>query len=276
MDEKKSHIYFFGYMDDDFCVTEFGKSVIENTNKVVGPYARKVYFLHIVFEGVCHFSGFDVEEKCAFLISRDKCHTFSVGPNYAHYWIGFTGKKAKQLLEFFNISTENHEQFSVKNWDYVKELLDTSFEKCAKDNSLDQAFAQSTLFSVLLRLVPYNEDTNKKRYIDDMEIVAQYIKNNYHQKISMQYLANAVHISPKYLRQKFHSAYGVSPQQYMIDIRMEAAKKLLLTTNYKIKEISASVGYASQLDFSNIFKKKTGLSPREYRVQNTIGGQNNE
>jgi AraC-like DNA-binding protein len=102
-----------------------------------------------------------------------------------------------------------------------------------------------------------------------MEIVAQYIRNNYQQKISMQYLANAVHISQKYLRQKFHSAYGVSPQQYLIDTRMQAAQKLLCDTNYKIKEIAASVGYTSQLDFSNIFKKKTGVSPKEYRMLNT-------
>ena len=255
-------------MDDNFCVTEFGKTIIENNTVVVGPYIREVYFLHIVFDGVCHFSGFDIEKESAFLISRKKLHTFTVGPNYAHYWIGFTGKRAKSLLDFFDISTETHEKFKIKDYAYVKSLLDSSFDKCVKDNHLEQTFAKNTLFSILLQLAPYNEDASKKLYADDMEIVAQYIRNNYQQKISMQQLASAVHISPKYLRQKFHSTYGVSPQQYLIDIRMEQGKKLLRNTNYKIKEISASVGYDSQLDFSNLFKKKTGLSPKEYRICN--------
>ena len=85
----------------------------------------------------------------------------------------------------------------------------------------------------------------------------------------MQYLADVIHISQKYLYKKFIKIYGVSPQQYLIDTRIHAAEKLLRTTNYKIKEIAASVGYTSQLDFSNIFKKKTGVSPKEYRMLNT-------
>ena len=269
MSERNRQIYFFGYMDDDFCVTEFGKTVIKNATAVVGPYIRNVYFLQIVFDGVCHFSSFEVEANGAFLISREKLHTFTVGPNYAHYWIGFTGRRARALLDFFDISTDSHERFKFKDWSFVKELLDTSFEKCVKDNYLEQNIAKSLLFSILLQLVPYDGEANKKLYSDDMEIVAQYIRNNYQRKISMQYLANTIHISQKYLRQKFHSAYGVSPQQYLIDIRMQAAQKLLCDTNYKIKEIAASVGYTSQLDFSNIFKKKTGVSPKEYRMLNT-------
>ena len=171
-------------------------------------------------------------------------------------------------MDFFDISTETHEKLKIKDWSYVKSVLDTSFEKCVKDNHLEQNIAKNTLFSVLLQLEPYNENASKKLYADDMENVAQYIRNNYQQKISMQYLSNAVHISPKYLRQKFHGIYGVSPQQYLIDIRMDVAKKLLCSTNYKIKEIAASVGYSSQLDFSNIFKKKTGVRPKEYRMLN--------
>lgn len=267
MSERNRQIYFFGYMDDDFCVTEFGRSIFKNATSVVGPYIRNVYFLQIVFDGVCHFSGFDVQSNEAFLISREKLHTFTVGPNYAHYWIGFTGKRAKALLDFFDISTDNHERFKIKDWDFVKELLDVSFEKCVKDKSLEQTIAKNLLFSILLQLVPYDEETNQKPYYDEMEIVAQYIRNNYQQKMSMQYLAGAVHISQKYLRQKFHGIYGVSPQQYLIDTRMKAAERLLCTTNYKIKEIAASVGYSSQLDFSNIFKKKTGLSPKAYRLE---------
>ena len=170
-------------------------------------------------------------------------------------------------MDFFDISTDNHERFKIKDWDFVKELLDVSFEKCVKDKSLEQTIAKNLLFSILLQLVPYDEETNQKPYYDEMEIVAQYIRNNYQQKMSMQYLAGAVHISQKYLRQKFHGIYGVSPQQYLIDTRMKAAERLLCTTNYKIKEIAASVGYSSQLDFSNIFKKKTGLSPKAYRLE---------
>ena len=269
MSERNAQIYFFGYKNDDFCVTEFARSTIENTTLVVGPYVRNVYFLHIVVEGTCHFSGFDVVAREAFITAKNKLQSFTVGPNYTHYWLGFTGRKSKSFLDFFNISAESHQKLKIDDWYFVKNLLDTSFEQCVKDQSLEQNIAKTTLFSILLRLSSCDEENDKKQYTDEIEIIVQYIKNNYQQKISMQYLADVIHISQKYLYKKFIKIYGVSPQQYLIDTRIHAAEKLLRTTNYKIKEIAASVGYTSQLDFSNIFKKKTGVSPKEYRMLNT-------
>ena len=199
MSERKAQIYFFGYKNDDFCVTEFARSTIESTTYVVGPYVRNVYFLHIVLEGTCHFGDFEVEPKEAFITAKNKLQSFTVGPNYTHYWLGFTGRKSKSLLDFFNISSESHQKLKIDDWNFVKDLLDTSFEQCAKNNSLEQNIAKTTLFSILLRMSPYDNENDKKQSANEIEILAQYIKNNYQQKISMQYLADVIHISQKYL-----------------------------------------------------------------------------
>lgn len=259
----------FGYSDENLYITEFSKSRIGDSTVVVGPYVRNVYLLHIVIEGTCHFSGFEVEEKEVFLTAKDKLQTFTVGPNYAHYWFGFTGPKAKDLLEFFDMPSATHAKFKTKDWDYVKTLLDISFEKCRGSQLYHQYnIAKSTFFSILPLLVSCDK---KKQLLetDEMDIIAQYLRNNYQFKINMQNLADTIHISQKHMYKKFYKAYGVSPQQYLIDTRIQAAQRLLRGTTYKIKEIAASVGYSSQLDFSNMFKKKTGLSPKAYRMQCT-------
>ena len=58
-----------------------------------------------------------------------------------------------------------------------------------------------------------------------------------------------------------------SPQTYILEFRIEKAKRLLLTTTYSITAIAYSVGYDDVLQFSKIFKAKVGLSPKKYREE---------
>lgn len=277
MKERQAQTCVFGYTDEDLCITEFSKSRIGKSTLSVGPYVRNVYLLHIVIEGVCRFSSFEVAEKEAFLTAKGELQTFSVGPNYMHYWFGFTGPKAKTLLELFDIPISSHIKFRTTDWEYVKTILETSFEKCVSSPLLDRiTIAKSALLSILPLLVSSVGDTAQSRPTNEMEIIAQYLKNNYTAKVNMQQLADNIHISQKHMYKKFIRTYGVSPQQYLINTRIDAAKQLLCNTPYKIKEIAASVGYPSQLDFSNLFKKKTGLSPKAYRTQYTKNSIHNQ
>ena len=53
--------------------------------------------------------------------------------------------------------------------------------------------------------------------------------------------------------------------EYLANIRIEAAKDLLLSSDYSMQEVAERCGFADQSYFSNVFKKKTGLSPRKYK-----------
>ena len=62
MKERHAQTCIFGYTDEDLCITEFSRSRIGDSTLSVGPYVRNVYLLHIVVEGTCRFSGFEIEE----------------------------------------------------------------------------------------------------------------------------------------------------------------------------------------------------------------------
>ena len=64
---------------------------------------------------------------------------------------------------------------------------------------------------------------------------------------------------------QFKEYTGQTPLQYILDIRLTTAKKMLESTDYSISEISASVGYDNALYFSRLFHKHIGVSPKEYR-----------
>lgn len=100
------------------------------------------------------------------------------------------------------------------------------------------------------------------------EIVLQvdsYIKENYAKDINTTSIAEHFNFTPAYLSKLFREYRSVTPSIYVIQIRIEKAKELLQSNqNCKIKEVAAYVGYEDPLYFSKVFKKMTGLSPKEY------------
>ena len=79
--------------------------------------------------------------------------------------------------------------------------------------------------------------------------------------------AAEIHLSVDRFSHLFTEIIGVTPKQYLITTRIEAAKELLINSDLTVLQISEAVGTSNQNYFSRIFKKHTGLSPSEYRKQ---------
>ncbi|MDF2669711.1 MAG: transcriptional regulator, AraC family [Paenibacillus sp.] len=100
-----------------------------------------------------------------------------------------------------------------------------------------------------------------------IEFIVQYIRENYMEDISLDMMADKVKITPTYLSSYFKEKMGLNFKEYLNDIRMGHAKRLLLKSNLKIQEIAEQVGYRSLTPFTRMFKIATGMSPNEYRKQ---------
>lgn len=95
-----------------------------------------------------------------------------------------------------------------------------------------------------------------------------YLQENYNDpNISLQTLANLLELSPAYLSTIFSQTEGVTLIEYLTNLRLEHAKELLKTTQMKIIDITFEIGYSDPNYFSFTFKKKNGLSPKEYRKE---------
>ena len=101
----------------------------------------------------------------------------------------------------------------------------------------------------------------------DVELVAlcDINEDNFNREITVSEIAATLCVDPAYLTRRFTQKYGLSPKEYIVEKRIAHAKRLLMETDATVKEISVSVGYADQLYFSRIFKKKEGVSPQAYR-----------
>lgn len=80
-------------------------------------------------------------------------------------------------------------------------------------------------------------------------------------------VAKFIHISPSYLSPIFKKEVGITFVNYLTLLRINKAKQLLSSTDLMVYEVSTNVGYENYSYFSTVFKKATGLSPREYRLQ---------
>lgn len=107
------------------------------------------------------------------------------------------------------------------------------------------------------------ESTNKK-YI--VEKIMDYMDKHYNEKISLDHIAQNMYLSPFYISRIFKSETGDTPINYLISLRMEKARKLLLEKHdCSIQEVAQRVGYDDAYHFSKLFKKHCGSSPSRYR-----------
>jgi AraC-like DNA-binding protein len=93
----------------------------------------------------------------------------------------------------------------------------------------------------------------------------RYIEANFEKQIKLKDIASNVHLSEIYFHNIFTESTGISPHQYLIDCRIENAKKLLWNTDISICEIADKCGFGCQQYLNKVFKKNTGMTPAFYR-----------
>lgn len=106
-----------------------------------------------------------------------------------------------------------------------------------------------------------------QNFHDDEEIIdiQEWMHQHFNTDINMSRLSKKFELSQRSLNRRFKQATGLSPVQYLQEIRLEKAKELLKTSNIAIAEVAYNVGYPDSAYFSALFKRVISLSPGEYR-----------
>ncbi len=102
---------------------------------------------------------------------------------------------------------------------------------------------------------------------DRLVPVLNYIKENLHQVISLEVLADLVYMTAPSFSRFFRERMGISLSQYITAERMELARKLLIKLDKPVYEIAGLCGYNSDSHFCKIFKEHTGISPYQYKAK---------
>ena len=128
----------------------------------------------------------------------------------------------------------------------------------------NRAEMMSILYNILHRLSREQTDPNSL-----LAPAIQYLEQHYGDaELSNERLAAECGISEVYFRKQFTKQYGISPKQYILDIRLGLAKQLLSEGVFKVSAVAEKCGFASPYHFSRAFKSRTGITPSQFAAQN--------
>jgi len=111
------------------------------------------------------------------------------------------------------------------------------------------------------------DKTNPASRSQLIKSVVAYINEHYMDNIHLDNISKRFWVSPSYLSRHFREKVGIGITHFIIEHRIYIAKKLLLTTDMRVREIANEVGFNSATYFNTVFKRGTGVSPREYRSE---------
>lgn len=148
-----------------------------------------------------------------------------------------------------------------------RNMLDTLSENSLRQSQRFELAALEFL-QIIIKLSNLNkEDTSNEQSESEQEMnrLIEYIYMNQKRIISNQELADVIFRSKDYVIKKFHESFGVTPYEYQIRQKMIEASNLLTNSKLSVKDIASSIGYDDPHYFSNLFKKRCGLTPMQYR-----------
>lgn len=100
--------------------------------------------------------------------------------------------------------------------------------------------------------------------------ILQIVENEYHRDITLQYLSEQLNVSPNYISRLFKKETGKGLFEYINEVRIREAKKMLENETLKIYEVGYEVGFKSPVHFNIVFNKLTGMSPKQYRSNRKV------
>lgn len=198
----------------------------------------------------------------------DHCYASSATDPWEKSFFNILGPLAENLLSVYGLG----ETTVIHGFDRP-ELFLNLHKKFMQPNAAQipglWGNAALELHSFIQALAAFNLK-NRQTDAPDAEFrpVLEYLAQNTNTITSNKQLAQMIYHSEDYLVKGFRRFYGTTPYKYQLELKMEAARKLLTQTKLPISLVGEMVGYNDAMYFSNVFKSKCGVSPLKFRKNN--------
>lgn len=236
-----------------------------------GPVVREHYVLHFIREGrgFLHMGGVDfpVQKDQAFITPPQELIYYEADSEnpWDYIWIILNGKKAMDLFYEMGYSRKNPIYIPAYPCPEISQCMHFLLQNFHKEYQCIGTLYQ--LFHYLIASSSSRQEpvTSEDRILPYIRKIVNFISEKYAEPIKISDIANYCGLNRSYLTRIFKYATNDTPQEYLIHYRINKARELLTTTDLPIQHIARSVGYPDPFAFSKLFKKKTGLSPTDYR-----------
>lgn len=241
-----------------------------------GPRTCSYHMLHFVLKGKVHFYLGGQH----YIVNAGQCFYVPEGTNTFYYsdptnpciyaWLNFTGDDAVEIVRECGMSNvcPTIALPDVKHiWDLIGGLLHCYGQTPANDIAI-RGFMH-LIFATLMRnpnvssIAQEARDSSSEN--DLIKRAVAYVQEHADKTLSVQMIAAHCFISRGYLCQLFIKYLHTTPQQFVINSKVQKASELLTKTRMPIARIAELCGYRNQFSFSRAFARELTLSPSEYR-----------
>lgn len=215
---------------------------------------------------------FEVNPGSLIMLPRGVAHHYETDSQtpWTLRWVHFTGKHAQDYIA--NMGLPEHGYVTaiglhpkiISDFDALFTVRDTGYSMKALIHA-SQTLKQSLTYLALLT----TSQTQQARQPIDLEAIQTIMAANLNQDLELDDLAAAANLSKYHFSKRYKDLTGYSPIQHFIHLKMERACYLLDISRQPVALVAAELGYEDPHYFSRLFKKVTGVSPREYRSLDT-------
>ena len=187
------------------------------------------------------------------------------------FWVGFKGNIIENLEDHHFISKDNA-VLEIGLHDTLIQLFIAIIEK----TRAELTGYQPLVSGIVMHLLGEIHSLTKQQHFQGEDITESIInqariifRTNIEQDLAIEKIAGDLNVSYAWFRKAFKAYTGIAPHQYLLQLKIEKAKTLLLDQSKTIKEIASVLNFESAFYFSKLFKEKIGMSPDLYRKSKT-------
>lgn len=225
-------------------------------------------------EGLIRLNEFEyklAEGACFFVSPGDRVRLSAVpGEPMDVYYTAYAGYRVKPGADGacrdprLTAMTGAHPVLRVGRKAKFATLLDALVKTESERDRIREAERQAA-FQELLRVLLEEQTADDPNENRSIRRTMEYLDLHFPEPVDLGGLSDLAGLTPSSYCRAFKRVTGVTPGEYLTRLRIDKARELLRRTNAPLKDIAQSVGFADELYFSRVFKKKLGLSPRGYR-----------
>ena len=252
----------------DYCGMERCKP-----GQVFGPYVRQNYVIHFIIDGKGHLQTgdrhYDLQKNQAFILWPGEESTYQAEEEdpWVYSWVGFHGTQAATIVSKMGFVKDQKDVVRIGDARVLTGFISRMLEsrEMTYANYLKRGAWLELLFAEVMEDADVPEMSNPFSEETYVEMAIEEITSHFDHPVKVAGIARKIGINRSYLSSIFKKQVGVSPQQFLINYRMEKAAQLLTQTSMAIRTVAAAVGYADPLTFSKAFRQKYMVSPSVYR-----------